>query len=370
MRQSFGAHPRVFTALLASAGIAFILIVVMLALPTKSKLVGLELQTQERAAEHAAKSLQLSVSALLSREWQSLGSFGELVNMKDISSARQIADAAGRASEGIYWAGIVGLDGIVLAGTDGKREGEDVSGRQWFLSGLHGTRIGNVYSAKMGLTDDPEGRLFNMSRPIVNQDGTPIGVAVYSMRFDWVADYLSNNTEALDVDLTLFDRAGDELVESNRLQLDQLPEKISSLADLGSARTRTGGANNTQYVAAILPSLVTGDLPEFGWSMVVRLPATPSESILGIAWNSLTSIGIGAFLIIGVVAYIFASHFLRPLVDLIETADAIPKGDSAFPIESDTSYEAAVLSIALARLQTNLQALAFSANGTQKRASD
>ncbi|MZR12217.1 HAMP domain-containing protein [Maritimibacter sp. DP07] len=361
MNRTQSSQPRIFNALLGSAAIAFVLIAIVLAVPTKSKLENLEFQAQSRAAQHAANSMKVSVSALLAREWQSLGSFSELVDVKDHDSARRVTNAAQRASPGILWAGVAGLDGVVIAGTDGVREGEDVIERKWFQVGLHGRRIGNVYAPHDSRRSDGEDRRFNMSRPILDAAGRTVGVAVYTIRFDWIATHLAESARALDVELAVLDQKGNPLLAFEGFEDDPVATELAGFSYLGAERAARSTSRKSNHVGAYVPALVEGDVPEFGWSMIVRLPAIPPDSILGVAWNSLLVIGLGAFLIIGVVAYLFAAHFLRPLIALIDTADDIASGREAYPEESDSSHEAMVLSRALARVQTTIQGLRFNA---------
>ncbi|MBL6427357.1 MAG: cache domain-containing protein [Maritimibacter sp.] len=356
------SHPRIFHALLGSAAVAFFLIAIGLAMPTKNRLETLEYQAQSKAALHAAASLQVSVSSLIAREWESLGSFGVLVDVKNPSSARQVSDAANRASKGILWAGVVGLDGVVVAGSDGLREGEDVSSRQWFLSGLHGVRIGNVYTPQND--KDGIGQRFNMSRPMLNDAGDVVGVAVYTMRFDWITNHIAASADAMEVEFGILDRRGDALADYAGFEDDPMVQELRRLALLGSSRTSHNVGSDSAFVGALMPNFVQGDVPEFGWSLIVRLPSMPEQSIMGTAWNSLVFILGGAFVIIAAVAYLFAAHFLRPISALVDTADNIARGVPTYPTEDDSSHEAIMLSGALARIQTTIASLEFKAKGT------
>ncbi|MEC7761599.1 MAG: cache and HAMP domain-containing protein [Pseudomonadota bacterium] len=362
MEHSHASQPRIFNALLGSAAIAFLLIAIGLAVPTKNRLETLEAAAQTKAASHAAASLKVSVSSLVAREWESLGSFGDLVDVRDPASARQVADAANRASWGITWAGVVGLDGIVVAGSDGLREGEDVSSREWFRSGLHGVRIGNVYAPQND--SDGVGKRFNMSRPMVNSEGTVVGVAAYTMRFDWITTHIAASAEAMEVEFGIVNQRGDVLADYPGFEDDPMVDELLRLAALSSERTAQSAGAEGEFVGALMPNFVQGDVPEFGWSLIVRLPALPAENVMSTAWNSLLLILGGAFGIIAVVAYFFAAHFLRPITGLIETADDIASGKIAYPTENDSSREALQLSSALTRLQTTIEALKFQAKRT------
>lgn len=359
MSTSRATHPRIFNSLLGSAALAFLLIAIGLALPTKNRLENLEFQAQAKAASHAAASLRVSVSSLIAREWESLGSFGDLVDIDDPVSARQVSDAANKASTGILWAGVVGLDGIVIAGSDGLREGEDVSSYGWFKSGLHGVRVGGVYTPQH--EGDDIGQRFNMSRPMLNSEGRVVGVAAYTMRFDWITNHIAASADAMEVQFGILDQQGDALATYAGFEDDPMIHELRRLASLGSERTNQSVGPDGKFVGALLPNFVQGEVPEFGWSLIVRLPSMPAQSIMSTAWNSLVLILGGAFIIIAAIAYLFAAHFLRPITDLIETADDMASGKLAYPTENATSHEAALLSGALARLQTSMETLKFQA---------
>jgi hypothetical protein len=344
-------HPRIINMLFVSAGIAFLLAILVFILPFHRKVEEVAIQAQGDVARHAAQSIQLSVSTLLEREWESLVGFSAYVDLDDQKGTRVLADAAAMASEALTWAAFVDLDGTVLASTLGREQGADVSTATWFNQGLRRDTVLTDFGGGAG-----EETVIYMSRPARNAFGEVTGLAVYRLQGAWLDRFIQQAAERLDVDVRVLDENTQTLFEHGKRVGSDLSPLIRSRAELGtrfeSIVTDQKGASS---VSGVLPDLVEGGMPRFGWSLVVQVPAATGATAMGFAIGSLVWTVAGLFAAIGILAMVFAYRYLKPLTNLATEAAQIANGESVYPSEATRTYEAAQLSSALVRLQVNMK---------------
>lgn len=340
-------HPRIISTLFASAGIAFLLAIVVFILPFQRKVEDVAIRAQGDVARHSAQSIQLAVSALVEREWDSLVGFSAYVDLDDHDGMRVLTDAAAMASEGITWAAVVGLDGTVMASTLGKDQGADVSTAPWFNQGLRGD---TVQTASSG-----EGSRIFLSRPVRDAYGQAIGLAVYQLQGAWLDRVVQSAAARLEVDVMVLDTNSEPLFAYGDWTKAGPSALIRSRAELGTEfEVIVSSHDDAPTVSGVFPNVIEGSMPPFGWSLVVQVPVTTGATAMGSAMSSLIWTLAGLFAAIGILAIVFAYRYLQPLANLAREAAQIANGESIFPSEATRTYEAEQLSNALARFQARM----------------
>ncbi|MEC7762568.1 MAG: cache domain-containing protein [Pseudomonadota bacterium] len=344
-------YPRIFHALVVSAAVAFLLAIVVLLLPFQKKMSEVEVQAQGEVAHHAALSMQLAVSTLVEREWDSLGGFASFVDVNDYDATRVLTDAAELVSDGVQWAAVADLSGTVFAAAAGMREGMDVSDQAWFRQGLRGPRVNTVNADTL-----EQNGLVHMSRPVRNDADQVVGVAVYALRTDWIEAFVDETADRLDVDVSMLDASGATIFAHGERVAAPLDASLRTRAELGTRfESHVSPESASGYVAGLLPNVIEGHMPDFGWTLVVRLPLSSADSAVASTMSSLIWAAVGLFAAIGSLALIFALRYLKPISDLVRNAADIADGNVVYPHEAHSSHEAHVLSNALARLQIRMQ---------------
>ncbi|MBV7379666.1 cache domain-containing protein [Maritimibacter dapengensis] len=344
-------QPRIISTLFLTATVAFLLAIFVFLFPFQKKLEDLSIRSQGQVTHHAARSIQLAVSSLVAREWDSLVGFSTYVNTEDYDGMRVLTDAAMMASDGVTWAAVVDLDGTVLAGGLGVNEGTNVSTMAWFNQGLRRDTVQTV--AARSATG--EASIF-ISRPVRDRLGRVKGLAVYKLQGSWLEDFIQSSAERLDVDVTVLDNSAAPLFLREGDLDTHLSPLILSRAELGTNfESIVMKDGNRGSVSGVLPELIEGDMPDFGWSLVVQVPIAASIGTIGNVWTSMIWTAFFLFAAIGVLALVFALRYLKPLADLALEAAQIADGEEIYPSEATRSFEAEQLSNALARLQVRVQ---------------
>lgn len=345
-------RPGIFTALIASAALAFFLATALLFLPIQKKVQLIEISGRAETIRHAAQSIQLAGSTLFQREWDSLVGFSGYADTGSYDTTRSLADTVVLASTGVTWVGFAGLNGKIVVGSDGRREGEDVSDQGWFQSGLRGDRASLPQNAGgTGLTS-LDLAVVNLSRPVRGPDGEVAGVAVYTVDMAWFTGFLAAAADRLEVDIAILSDSGEPVFSHGARVATPISNAVKIQAQLGSGYAGfTRGEDRARYVAGVIPDVVAGDMPDLNLALVVRAPVRGGVAGLGAVVNSMIWFVIGLFAVIGIVAFGFALYFLRPISVLAEAAASIADGKTVYPRESHSSREAMLLSSALIRLR-------------------
>ncbi|WP_425053896.1 cache domain-containing protein [Psychromarinibacter sp. S121] len=329
---------------------AMILIWVLLA----GRIDDVEGNLQDTHAVRGAEAFQMVMTTAIEREWRSLTAVAEQIGNAVPSNIRTIVDAVPNAGGRIFWAGMADTSGVIVHGSGRMMEGEDVSTRRWFREGLRGPSVGNVYELDSTEGDDDTSRV-NMSLPVYREDGSLRGVMVYTMRMASLEAYANDIAGELDLDVFVLDRSGNIVMEAR--EVDSAPLDASTIAPalalnlptLRSSTDRKAGA-----ALAILPDLVQGDMPSFGWKLVVRVPMNVSGgqvvSTLSPLVPVLGTLMLSLLLLVG----FYANHFLRPVRQLANVAQALAKGEAIYPTDNHSSRETATLSHSLAIIQSRL----------------
>ncbi|RVV96596.1 hypothetical protein EKE94_17890 [Mesobaculum littorinae] len=343
--------------LFRSASVGLVLIAIAVALivvvPLRAQVQGYERQLQAESMTRSGEAMRLSVSRLIDREWHSISAVARQTDPDDYRGIRNFVDAAARASEAVTWAGFVTAGGTIRAGSSGQYEGLDVSGEKWFYAGRSGQAVSDVWRP-----EGPQGGAANqgivtLSVPVADADGHPAGLLVYSLGLSWVQQVIGRAAQELNVDVAVLDREGKVIM--SRIEEGPLADRAAAMARIGTADVHMEeDGDGGKYLLQTFPDLVTGDMPDFDWSMVVQVPAAPVTVGLGPFLESLkwSALALVVLLIGGGVIY--NAVFLRPILRLAREADRIAQGEDIYPTESSSSEESQRLSAALSLLQGRL----------------
>ncbi|SEK75629.1 hypothetical protein SAMN05444413_103178 [Roseivivax marinus] len=304
---------------------------------------------QEDHALKTARAVALTFSKAIDREWESLRAVAAKIDPTDYASARSFADAVLDASSSVAWAGIAGRDGVVIAGAGGMREGDDVSGRRWFREGLRGPNAGTVYRP-----DDAEAEGFvNLSTPVLDAAGEPLGVVVYRISTDWVERYVADAADTLGIDAFVVDA-------QNSVVSRHLPNHASPLTDreIMTKRLRmerglvVDGISGDGFVSALVPNFSGPNNPSLGWDLIVRVPER-SPALID-ATQPGWGVVLGLAIVGGMLGIVYLVNFLltRCIAGLARGVDDLAHGIVSYPSDRVSSQEAEQLSHALTLLQT------------------
>jgi HAMP domain-containing protein len=114
--------------------------------------------------------------------------------------------------------------------------------------------------------------------------------------------------------------------------------------------------NGRDYMTAVIPSVQYRDLPNFGWSVIVRQDIQaalgPTRDLVRSFWTILSS---GALVSLGLL-YVSAGWLAKPLQRLVEFGTRLSAGTADAPPYEETRYREAA-SLSAVRLQSQVKML-------------
>lgn len=241
---------------------------------------------------------------------------------------RTLADLKSALGE-IEWAGIIDLNGTVVAGTDGILVGHSVASRPWYTGAFLGPYIGDVHREMLldhllpPLRNGEPRRFVDLSAPILDRDGDIRGVLAVTLGWPWI-EALQRGTLA-----TLQDRPGAEVLLLG----------IDGTVLYGSRRTPRGSrVDLSRYPFGTSHSVADGRLtgiarsrgfagvPGLGWSVMVREPVgTAFRTADRASLSIFTAIALGG-LLATLASVLVASRIMRRLTAMAEAADDLRTG--------------------------------------------
>ncbi len=305
---------------------------------------------------------QLQAHALarqLYRPWRDISLLADKVSMENPLDLRKLLTHIVEADTRYLWLGIVRTDGTVYAASSGVMEGQQVSGRPWFESGLVGPFAGAYDRGPGTLAMLPRHmtakRIFHFAAPIRDAAGHTIGVL--GAYFDW------NEVRAI---LTGLDRGNTQtLLVSGNLRVlfgpNSLLGESLSLSNVipdrriePTARIETWPDGHS-YATVTVPEIEYHDLPSFGWRLVVRQEA--DETLKPVHWlvrHFWMMLGAGIPVTLGILA-LLANYATGPIRRIADFSTDLARGNFAgHPPDEHAYQEAQKLSSALLRLQSQL----------------
>ncbi|MBE9638104.1 cache domain-containing protein [Salipiger mangrovisoli] len=316
-----------------------------------------QVQLQRELGLRGAQALAQTFNKAISREWDSLRAVASRTAYAEAPEMQEFANAVVRAGGQIAWVGFASPDGVIIAGSRGERLGDDVSQRNWFRAGFSGETVGSAYTKNEGTEEEVS--LINLSMPVKDSFGDTQAVAVYSVRISWVAEYMEQAAQELDLSAIIRDRKGQTLVDTRPEAGTDLPARVEGMILAGrpdADRTRLH-RSDAGHLYAVLPNFTLDTMPGFGWTLIVDVRADAFGSAFPQFLRNinliLMTIGLGVLLS----TLLLFHHLTRPFLRLIRTATALADGQMVYPREEQATRESMLLSAVLARLQTQIQSL-------------
>lgn len=298
----------------------------------------------------------------LDRRWvevQALAHLAETSTDHDIMRVR--LDTTKAISQQYAWLGVANTDGVVTVATDDILVGQSVKARLWFSGGLQHPYFGDVHEAVLLQryiapdAKEPQ-RLIDFATPLRRPDGATYGVLGAHLSWNWLRDLLRDLTPR-GTDILLVARDG--IVQLGPDELEGKP------LDTPSALAARQGADATEvetwpdgkpYLVSTVPAVTYKDLPDLGWSLIIRqdaaslVSAFPQSARPGNSALALTGIAIFA---LALTLALFVSVPLRRL-SAAAASLADPRRETP-PMPEERAYqETATLSAALVQLQSRL----------------
>lgn len=192
-----------------------------------------------------------------------------------------------KATHSYYaWIDQTDADGNILIGTDGLLEGKNVAKRDWFVEGRAGMHVGDVHDAFLlaKLLPKPANdplplRLVDVSAPIVNAEGSVLGVLCGHLGWHWAIDVRSQLLAPLgedrQIDILVLNREGKVLLGTPELLPNSEGLAMSSVRHAVSGKPATLVDVWPDGRAYLTASAVSGgfeDYPGLGWIVMVRQP--------------------------------------------------------------------------------------------------
>ena len=262
------------------------------------------------------------------------------------------------------WIGLADAAGKVRAATRGLLMGTDVSGRPWFTNAARGQNLGDVHEALLlsKLLDNPGKeplRFVDVAFAVPTGAGQPPGVLGAHLSWTWAQDVRQAIFVPLgggrSVEPLIVSTGGKVLLGPSALEGTQL-----SLASLKAAAAGETGSrietwpDGRSYVVGFSKTKGYRDSPGLGWTVLVRQDLAEAEEPVRQLQYRLLLWGIGMALLFSMLGWMTARAVIRPLLDLVRTAQALEGGQAA-RITSDSYKEVRTLGESFSSLVDNLQ---------------
>lgn len=224
------------------------------------------------------------------------------------------------------WLAFVSKEGVVLAASDGYRDGENVSEEAWFLKGLQGPAIEAVpdfaaLDVAVQSGKDVAVSFVKFAFPVYNYKNELAGVLVASIHWREIEE-IRGAMERNGDEIVVVTRAGEVLLGSKELRKHYPSAQIANLrrakhdvfVDRSAGREMLSGY-----------SVMDGhrDFPGMGWGVIARRNSeTAFAATRQMFW---TIVGIGTlFAVLGILlAGVIAKRVSDPIHELTKAADRI-----------------------------------------------
>ena len=357
MRKSHQKAPKLSVVTYAFVSLSAAVVGVLFLLLMRERLEVYQHATLASAIATRAKGVQTGLARALHEELSNMRHVAERLGGDEPQDmALKLKMVVGDGSR-IYWGAFAGIDGRIQASADGLLVGEDASERSWFKEGLEGPYAGAVREdVTLPEGQDAPKRFISLSMPVRGSAGEIKGVLDLRLNFQWPIDYLSDMADALDIDMFLLSPKGEFIIASDGGSYGALDLPSVRAAQLGAKATNLERwPDGKLYFTTTLPEIVYRDLPNFGWSLIARIPAdtmlAPEENLSDQMIFYLASFGLMLLLL----TLIFVESYIRPFGTLARTAQKIADGMDIYPEDTNRTRELQVISAALARLQARMR---------------
>lgn len=331
-------------------------------------------QDQFKLQRHLATRMSAQLAQDMAERGNELRFLSSMNVLRDPARAALDKQALLKSHQAVYpvyaWIGITNTEGRIVASTEPRLTGVDVSQRSWFVGGRAGLYHEDIHDAVLlgGLLPRPARdelplRLIDIALPLRDEQGTLIGVLAAHLSLDWtyeLRDQLLAELDGMALEMLLVNRAGEVILGSN-----SLPAKQTTLSDVSVVQRALAGQIATAietwpdgrpYLSAAAPALGSHPYPGLGWAVVVR---AAEDAALGgarrLAQGTLLTGLLAALFFSGLVWWLVGRQ-LRPLQQLGKVAAGIDvNGPTVALPEPVGESEAAVFTRSLLRLVNALR---------------
>lgn len=230
------------------------------------------------------------------------------------------------------WLAFVSTDGVILAASEGLRQGELVTEESWFLKGLQGPTIDDAPDFA-ALTDalrsgaDIAVPFVKFAFPMLDSDGRTIGVLVASVHWREIEEIRTAMQRAGD-EIVIVTRSGEVLFGSKDVRVRYPSDRIEALRAKkhGVFVDETASGHTLSGYAAMDGHR---EFPGMGWGVIARR----NTDVAFAATHQMfwTIVGIGTVVaILGIfLSGIIANRVSRPIYQLAKAADRIGRENEA-----------------------------------------
>ena len=263
------------------------------------------------------------------------------------------------------WLGIADPQGRIIASTEPRLRGVDVSQRAWFLGGRRGLHQEDVHDAVLlgqwlpqPELDELPLRLMDIALPLQDNEGRFIGVLAAHLSLDWAYQLRRTLLEQLDdpaMEMVVVNRSGEVIVGS-----PALPARTTQLAELLAVQRAQAGHVTTavetwpdgrRYFTAAAPALGWTPYPGLDWTVLVRLDeARALADARRLGWIVL-ALGLSAAIAFSGIIWWAVGRKLRPMERLSAAAERLDVTQPVVTLpEIGGEGEVAVFARSMARL--------------------
>jgi PAS domain S-box-containing protein len=321
-----------------------------------SVLVGLV--TRQQIQQNISGQMQATAQQMVDKldqgmfeRYRDIQNAATLFSTRELSAAekRDLVEMLQRTFADYSWIGLADRAGTVLVSTGQILEGEDVSGRPWFVEGLREPFVGDVHGALLLeailVPEDGEPlRLVDIAFPVTNQEGEVEGVLGAHLNWAWAREVHDSLLSPIHVEqetaLFILDVSGNVLLGPPGFEgpiTTAVYEQVQSGAVEDSIITTW--PDGEQYLSGIVASNGYREYPGLGWHVLIRQPTAvafaPARQLSG----QILTLGAVFGLAFATLGWILAGQIVAPIQAIADVARRIRPGDTAVAIPRFRSFD-------------------------------
>lgn len=243
------------------------------------------------------------------------------------------------------WIGVVGADGRIRIGSRGLLEGEDASGRPWFIAGRKDPYVGDLHGAPLlsKYMTGPGGEplsVLDVAAPVHDDFGVVVGVMIAQLSWRWAEglrqDQMRPSRANDPVEVFFLNAAGEVIMGPEALR-GQVLRTPSALA---VGRGERGSVLETwpdgrEYLTGFVPTEGHEIYGRLGWTVLVRKEAVQAFEPVRELSRQIWLASIAVVLLFLLIGTLMARLIGAPLHALSVAARRLKarEPDAAFPAE-------------------------------------
>lgn len=251
---------------------------------------------------------------------------------------RQLLETLQKENPDFAWLGLADLQGHIVAGTQGRFEGEIVPTRPWFRGAQERPFAGNLHEIpelpRGGPNSQGEAdpRFLDLAVPVSGADGRPLGVLGAHVRWAWAGDVVrsvvTESARRNQIGVTLYAGDTDVLLDTGASGWT-LPPNAPPMSGPRVYRgfTRERFTLGTHYLTGFSRSRGFRDYRGLNWLVAVRQPIDRALAPVVELQRLIARWGIGFTVLLTVAAWFFMDPFVRRLQGVRAAARRLQGGD-------------------------------------------